>query len=338
MRKILPLFLAFIMLMPVANAVAPVDLSANRAMTGGYMLEISNNSTVTTAGGLLTDAPSIAEVYTATWCVNCVDAEHAMMDAIGSDDVTILAYHRYIGESQDPFGTEEGDNRWIDLYGESSSTAAGTMRAAPTIIFNGTQLRVGSAAEGESLQADYEELLAESSPNFSEHGGTSSQFNWDGNNSSGAFTWSLDVNSNFNASHWKHRLMVVEHSAYFPDGSNGLEYYEDVVRAVITLEGELNSSGDMFGNTTTLDLPAAWDGDDLSLVLVHEVVFPEDMGRDSGESEEGDREETLIGIAIWVGVAIFFCFILPLAGVAFIVFFTRNEDKHVGNPYTDPVQ
>ncbi len=114
-----------------------------------------------------------------------------------------------------------------------------------------------------------------------------------------------------------------------------MEYYEDVIRAVFTLEGELNSSGDMFGNTTTFDLPAAWDGDDLSLVLVHEIVYPEDMGQGD---EEQSEEETLIGIAIWVGVAIFFCFVLPLAGVAFIVFFTRNEDKHVVNPYIEPVQ
>ena len=335
MRKILPLSLVFIMLMPIANAVAPVDMSQTRGLTGGYMLEISNNSTVTNAGGPLNSAPGIAEVYTATWCLNCVDAEHAMMDAIGNDDVTILTYHRFIGETRDPFGTEEGDNRWIELYGETSSAAAGMMRAAPTMIFNGTQMRVGSVAEGDSLQADYEELLDKSSPDFSKHGASSSQYNWDGNNSSGALTWSLDVNSKFNASQWKHRLMVVEHSAYFPEGTNGLEYYEDVIRAVFTLEGELNSSGDLFGNTTTFDLPAAWDGDDLSLVLVHEIVYPEDMGQGD---EEQSEEETLIGIAIWVGVAIFFCFVLPLAGVAFIVFFTRNEDKHVVNPYIEPVQ
>lgn len=299
------------------------------------MLDISNNSTETTAGGPLTEAPSIAEVYTATWCVNCVDAEHAMMDAIGNDDVTILTYHRFIGENKDPFGTEEGDNRWINLYGEYSSAAAGITRAAPTIIFNGTQMRVGSVPEGDSLQEDYEELLAKPSPDFSMHGASGSQFSWSGNNSSGALTWSLDVNTNFNASNWNHRLMVVEHSAYFPEGSNGLEYYEDVIRAVYTLDGE-NSSGDTFGNTTSFDLPPAWDGDDLSLVLVHEVKFPEGGDDDSGESEEGERETTQLGIVIWVSVGIFFCIFLPIGGIAFLAFFSRNEDKHVVNPYLSP--
>ena len=199
MRKILPLFLAFIMLMPIANAVAPVDMSSTRGLTGGYMLEISNNSTVTSAGGPIHGAPSIAEVYTATWCVNCVDAEQALMDAIGNDDVTILTYHRFIGETTDPFGTEEGDNRWIDLYGETSSAAAGMMRAAPTIIFNGTQMQVGSVPESDSLQVDYEEHLAKPSTDFAAHGAMSSQFDWDGNNSTGALTWSMGVNSNFNA-------------------------------------------------------------------------------------------------------------------------------------------
>jgi len=337
MRRILPLFLVVIMMMPIANAVAPVDMSSNRGLAGGYMLDISNTSTETTAGGPLALAPTVVEVYTATWCENCVGAEHAMMEAIG-DDTTILSYHRYIGETKDPFGTEAGDNRWIDLYGESSSASAGIMRAAPTMIFNGTQMRVGSTPEGASMQADYEELLAIPNHNFSIHGATNSQYSWSGNNSSGELTWSLSTNADFNASNWVHRVMVVESSAYFPEGSNGLEYYEDVVRAVVTLEGQYNTSSGQFGGTTSLEIPAAWDGDDLSLVLVHEVVLPEGGNGDSEESEEGSDDATILGIVIWISVALLFCFFLPLAGIGFFVFFSRNEDKHVVNPYSEPVQ
>jgi hypothetical protein len=69
--------------------------------------------------------------------------------------------------------------------------------------------------------------------------------------------------------------MVVEHSAYFPDGSNGIEYYEDVVRDVVDLEATIQDDGLAVGGSVELQLPAAWDGDDLSLVLVHEWVMPE---------------------------------------------------------------
>ncbi|GIS43799.1 MAG: hypothetical protein Ct9H90mP16_08690 [Candidatus Poseidoniales archaeon] len=41
--------------------------------------------------------------------------------------------------------------------------------------------------------------------------------------------------------------MVVEHSAYFPEGGNGLEYYEDVVRTVIDLEATEQSDGTALG-------------------------------------------------------------------------------------------
>ena len=133
--------------------------------------------------------------------------------------------------------------------------------------------------------------------------------------------------------------MVVENSAYFPEGSNGLEYYEDVVRAVVTLEGQNNTSSGQFGGTTSLEIPAAWDGDDLSLVLVHEVTFPEEAeAGDSEESEEGSDDATILGIVIWISVGLFFCLFLPLAGIGFLLFYSRNEDKHVVNPYSEPVQ
>ena len=85
--------------------------------------------------------------------------------------------------------------------------------------------------------------------------------------------------------------MVVEHSAYFPEGGNGLEYYEDVVRTVIDLEATEQSDGTEWGGEMALDLPIAWDGDDLSLVLVHEWTLPED---DSSDGDRGDEDKGLL--------------------------------------------
>ena len=73
-----------ILLLPTpAHAVPPVTIS-DQGILGGYMLDlegVSNNSTSIFAGGDMTGV-QVVEVYTATWCINCVDSEHALMDAI----------------------------------------------------------------------------------------------------------------------------------------------------------------------------------------------------------------------------------------------------------------
>jgi hypothetical protein len=272
MRRLLfGIFVIFLM-MPSANALPAVDLSTTQGVLGGYSLDLSGNMTGGSAGGSMADAPSIAEVYTATWCTNCVDAEHALMDAVENEDVTILTHHRFISETEDPFGTQAGDDRWNEFYGDASNASVGMKRAPPTIIFHGNQMKVGSVADGTSLEADYTAML-DATHEYT-NSDANSEFTWTGNNSSGVIVWSMDVAGFPDTLIWEHRLMIVEHSAYFPEGSNGLEHYEDVVREVVDLEATLQENEEMVGGSVELQLPAAWDGDDLSLVLVHDWVAP----------------------------------------------------------------
>ena len=284
MRRLLLALLTVFLLMPSANAVPANDISETQGILGGYSLDLSGNMTNGSAGGTFENAPGIAEVYTATWCTNCVDAEHALMDVVedminGGDDVTILTHHRFIGESKDPFGTQAGDDRWNEFYGNASNESVGIQRAPPTIIFHGNQMKVGSTPDSDSLEADYTAMLND---NWHEYTNSdfNSEFTWTGNNSTGVLDWKMDVEMEGveglpSTLIWTHRLMVVEHSAYFPEGSNGLEYYEDVVRNVVDLEASIQDDGLAVGGSVELQLPAAWDGDDLSLVLVHEWVMPE---------------------------------------------------------------
>ena len=298
MRRLLLALLTVFLLMPSANALPPVDLSGNQGILGEYSLDLSGNMTDGSAGGTFEAAPAIVEVYTATWCINCVDAEHALMDVVGEminehdEDVTILAHRRFIGESEDPFGTQAGDDRWNEFYGSASNESVGMQRAPPTIIFHGNQMKVGSTPDGDSLEVDYTAMLHD---NWHEYTNSdfNSEFTWTGNNSSGVIEWKMDVEKegveNFPSTLiWTHRLMVVEHSAHFPDGSNGLEYYEDVVRDVVDLEAAIQDDGLAVGGSVELQLPAAWDGDDLSLVLVHEWILPEIV---EPEPEPVDDEE-----------------------------------------------
>lgn len=290
MRKFLTLIMFAILLLPApAHAVPPVTIS-DQGILGGYMLDlegVSNNSTSITAGGDMTGV-QVVEVYTATWCINCVDSEHALMDAIENESATVLVHHRSIGETEDPFGTLEGDERWIDLYGDASNESVGMARAPPSVVMDGTRMKVGSAADGESLQSDYAQMFADKHE-YRSSDQIESQFTWTGDNSSGEIVWDFDALSFENPSsiHWNHRLMVVEHSAYFPDGGNGLEYYEDVVRAVIELDVTGNNDTAV-GGQQMITLPDAWDGDDLALVLVHEWHLPgEDSDSVDSEDEDG---------------------------------------------------
>jgi hypothetical protein len=272
MRKCLTLLLFVALLLPApVQAGAPITI-ANQGILGGQMIDlagISNNSTTLSVGGDMT-ATQVVEVYTATWCENCVDSEHALMDALEGEDATVLVHHRYIGESQDPFGSQTGDERWIDLYGETSKEVAnGLERAAPTVVFDGYRFVAGSAPNGDSLESDYSEMFADKHEYRT--WGLESDFTWTGDNSTGALTWKMDIHPEEPMGlTWVHRLMVVEHSGYFPDGGNGLENYDDIVRAVIDLDATLQDDGTEWGGEQAITLPAAYDGDDLSLVVVHE--------------------------------------------------------------------
>ena len=232
---------------------------------------VSNNSTTLSVGGDMTGV-QVVEVYTATWCQNCVYSEHALMAALENESATVLVNHRFIGESQDPFGTQAGDDRWIDLYGETSAqVASGLERAAPSVVFDGHRFVAGSAPHGESLESDYTSMFADKHEYRS--WGLESDFTWTGDNSTGTLTWKMDIITESEGPeglNWVHRLMVVENSSYFPDGGNGLEHYDDIVRAVIDLTPTLQDDGREWGGVQEITLPAAYDGDDLSLVVVHE--------------------------------------------------------------------
>ena len=294
MRKFLTLIVFAILLLPApAHAVPPVTIS-DQGILGGYMLDlegVSNNSTSIFAGGDMTGV-QVVEVYTATWCINCVDSEHALMDAIENESATVLVHHRNISESEDPFGTLEGDERWIDLYGDASNESVRMARAPPTVVFDGSRMKVGSAADGESLESDYAQMFADKHEYRS--WGLESEFTWTGDNNSGILVWKMDTPPNsedLGDIIWNHRLMVVEHSAYFPDGGNGLEYYDDVVRSVIDLDASLQDDGREWGGEVAIDLPDAWDGDDLALVLVHEWHLP---GDDSDSVDSADEDGGLL--------------------------------------------
>ena len=251
------------MLPMVFAAPTPVPTADYRqGLFGGISIEVSNVTNASTESSMA-DYPSIAEVYTASWCENCVLAEEGLYAAIaeGSGETVTLTFHRAIGEVEDPFGVEAADHRWEERYGDASKDTVSVKRAPPTIIINGETMHAGSGGlDGEQLKPYYAESLAQLSQ-YSQVSATSSLSWSSGDMATGTLTWNLEAGDWLPESTTS-LIFVVEASATFEEGSNGLGDYHDVVRDMIELDG---NSGSM--NYT---LPLAWDGEDLSLVLVHQ--------------------------------------------------------------------
>ena len=115
-------------------------------------------------------------------------------------------------------------------------------------------------------------------------GNGTSTFGWTPTgDSSGTVPWATNVDHNqFGEGSLEAYLWVVEASAYFEDGSNGLEHYPHIMREIIALGNASQGSVDV-------QLPSAFDGDDLSVHLVYqftplveeEIVEPEAPVADS---------------------------------------------------------
>ena len=287
---LITLILGFSML-PSSQAGSPENLEDVGWVFGGVYLDANESGNSTSS---LSELPAIVEDYTATWCTNCVTVEDALNDIAENNNMKTYHFHRFINENEDPLGSQEGDDRWINRYDQ---------RLPPTVIFNGTIRQIGSIPDGDSLQDDYNKNL-ETSINL---GIGSSSLGWAiSNNSNPIATWNLAVDmSNFpQDSEIKSYLWVVEEVAYFPDGGNEEEYYHKSVRTIIDL-----------GNATTgsleVTLPAAYDGDDLQVHLIHEVVLPEPDGETPEEPSEEETEDEddsslpSIGLAAVVAMTMF---------------------------------
>ena len=270
--------------------------------------------------------PDIAEVYTATWCGNCLDSEHAIEELNGERPIETLHYHREYSEISDPFGTEVGDDRWIARYGVTNKVATdGLERSPPSAVFNGEWFHSGSVPKvADSLSGDYAMSLDIGS-SISKEGLTAS-LSWtaeDANSTNGTVSWSMDssILNRTVEDIWSDDcvtpghtsvtpvLFIVENIARYEDGSNGLEYYPHVIRDIVRVE----NSVDISSGSTTIQMPDVWDGEDLRIVLTLEwsTVFVHsempDCSPDSGESNDRSIPFTgALSSAAIIGIAALF--------------------------------
>mgnify|MGYP001304822955 FL=1 len=262
-------------LLMVALIIAPIQASAadgslwndaregvQGGTLGGLSLSLSENPTDSSASMDVIDLPAVIEVYTATWCTSCVTTEHTLDEAIGDADVTRIHYHRHNFEVEDPFGSNGTEERWESIYGPASTSVGGAPRLAPTTVFDGERLHLGTTSKTDSLLSDYSASLA-IGPSHVYDGSISLS----AIESEGVIEFSWDVTtmiyncaddcSTETRTVW---LLFVEDSASFPDGSNGIGDYIHVLHDAVQLDGLIGS--------TAINVPSAWDGDDMSAVLL----------------------------------------------------------------------
>ena len=245
----------------------------NSGTLGGISISLSNDSLIDDSTMNIEDFPTIIETYTATWCENCVMVEQKRNEAIGNNNATVIHYHRHYYETQDPFGDNSTEDRWELNYGVSSINSLGASRLAPTTVIDGERMHPGHRPKSDTLENDFITSISVGSTaplygNIS-LSVTENDFLTEDIETS-TFTWSTSTlmpicsdncRKSVSTSAW---LLFVEDVAYFPEGSNDLEYYHHVLHHVILLD-ELDGS-------MNYSYPSAWDDDDMNVILIVDWV------------------------------------------------------------------
>ena len=222
----------------------------------------SNNDTGENHSYNVDEMPILVEIYTATWCTNCVTTQGIMNEAIGDSNVEIIHYHRHWFEPRDPFGSNSTEERWTNTYGHAVTLNGGAPRLAPTKVVDGERMHYGSRANSDSLMDDYTASLSKG-PNGLLNGNISlnlqqiedfMSFEWD------ISSLAIATQEEYTLEPW---ILLIEEEAYFPNGSNGLETYEHVLLEALSLGSSENSLGAL-----EVPLPSLWDGDDLKVAIL----------------------------------------------------------------------
>ena len=284
MRKIAALVLTIVIFLPIPASSASDTLWDDARISpipggtiGGISIDLTNASTQSSESSQISELPSLVEVYTATWCTNCVKTEKALDEAIGDSDVTRIHYHRFWFETLDPFGSNSTDERWVEVYGRGStlssetSYSSGMERIAPSNVFDGERMYTGISTNSNSLETDYSTALSlGSSHPFSQNGSLILEAERTSlANESPVYnvSWGYDLwwpDGTYNVVGW---LLFVEETAYFPEGSNGKENYSHVLHKAVKLNSEAYQNSSIKESIKVIP-PTPWDGDDMSVLLI----------------------------------------------------------------------
>lgn len=257
--------------------------SGSGPLFGGQWTWANNSSSQTSE---LSSLPAIAEDYTATWCTNCVKVEDVLQDL--DDEGTIKKYHFHRNnDHEDPFGSNNTEEHYKQRYGTG---------APPIVVFNGTVKQIGSSPNSDSLETDYRTIVSQS---LALTGNTTFTWTEQGNNS-GIVSWAIDIDlTQYDDYEMSVNAWIVEDSAEFKEGSNGKEIYPNIVKKIINLGSEKIG-------TSSIDIPEAFDGDDLQIHLMYHFTPLDNYEGDNtiDNSEDDEKDDSLPSISAITSIMI----------------------------------
>lgn len=279
------IFLILAMAVPTSNA-KPAEPTNTGAVFGGQHALIDN---LTTDSSPIDQLPAIAEDFTATWCDNCLQAEAVLDDLESEGLVQKYEFHRS-PDHEDPLG---------DDFASAYLTQRYQVSVPPMVAFNGTIKKAGTLPDSDSLESDYRAMIA--TPLGMGDGVSSfawtpkANCNCDIPDGYGIINWNLDLDMSLypdmtlNVNAW-----FVEDTAQFSDGGNGAGSYHDIVRNITDLGGELSG-------TATVEIPSAYDGNDLEVHLVYVMNIVETP------QETPSDESSVPGFGMLITLSAIFC-------------------------------
>ena len=90
-RKRAIILLITLLLSTQTVSAGPAEAVESGVVFGGQSTEANTSAT---SAHNLSELPAIVEVYTATWCSNCVDVEHALDDV--EENASMHQYHIHL--------------------------------------------------------------------------------------------------------------------------------------------------------------------------------------------------------------------------------------------------
>lgn len=279
------IFLILAMALPTSNA-KPAEPTNTGAVFGGQHALIDN---LTTDSSPIDQLPAIAEDFTATWCDNCLQAEAVLDDLESEGLVQKYEFHRS-PDHEDPLG---------DDFASAYLTQRYQVSVPPMVAFNGTIKKAGTLPDSDSLESDYRAMIA--TPLGMGDGVSSfawtpkANCNCDIPDGYGIINWNLDLDMSLypdmtlDVNAW-----FVEDTAQFSDGGNGAGSYHDIVRNITGLGGELSG-------TATVEIPSAYDGNDLEVHLVYVMNIVETP------QETPSDESSVPGFGMVITLSAIFC-------------------------------
>lgn len=242
------LILFFIVSSKINTVYATPNLdSGEKIIFGGITIDVNETYDDTEN---YENLPSIAHIFTATWCNPCVEVEQVIEDVANDTELVMLSFHRFAGETEDPFGSENSENWWKDWFNDS-------LPLQPTAIINGVDSFIGAK------QGSYENILESSNQKPSLNSNkeiTLIQTNFDPESS--ILEW--DINNSNECQSIKTFVHFVEDTAYFPNGTNGLKNYSHIVHHI----EELNGASGSANLSQTISEVSPYDGDDMKLNII----------------------------------------------------------------------